>query len=390
MDFVPGQIIDVQVARINRFGLGVAEVDGVGLRIPHVLAGETVRARVGKGRKGIFEAEVAEVLAAAPGRRAAPCPVYGRCGGCDLQHMEYAAQLALKTAWVREACAGLAAGVIHPVAPSPREFGYRSRVTLHRSKAGIGYHRRGSHEIVPIKTCPLATPALNQKIAAAGLPISPEVPIPIHAPEPMREASLPPGGMPFELREDMGATFTQANALLNPELIRIVAHAARWRKSQNILELYAGSGNFSFALASICRNLTAVEGDAVAHAAAQARKKRLVDDGANASAHRIRFHRAEVRDFVFELIQAKERLDTIVCDPPREGLGDLATRLLELGAGRIVLISCELESFVRDAKALLGNGYRLDEITPLDMFPQTRHAEIVGKFLAGSFGFASG
>lgn len=377
MDLVPAQTIDVQVTRINRFGLGVARANGMSLRIPGVLASERVKVRILRGHKGIFAAEVAAVLAAAPGRRAAPCPVYGRCGGCDLQHMDYATQLALKADWVREACVGLAGGVIHPVVPSPNEFDYRNRVTLHRSKAGIGYHRRGSHEIVPITSCPLASPALNKKIAAAS-ELGNTAPANHAGRQRGRIPLLPSEDTPFELREDAGATFTQANALLNPELTRIVAHAARWRKSQNILELYAGSGNFSFTLAEIAHTVTAVEGNATAHMEAQARKKSSPHES---TAQRVSFRHAEVRGFIFELIQAHEHFDTIVCDPPREGLGDLATRLVELGAGRIVLISCELESFVRDARALMSKGYRLDEITPLDMFPQTQHVEIVGKLV---------
>jgi tRNA/tmRNA/rRNA uracil-C5-methylase (TrmA/RlmC/RlmD family) len=354
MGLTPGQIIDVRIARINRFGLGVAEAAGVALRVPGGLTDELVQVRVGRVRKGMCEVEIIKILDASTERRAAPCPVYGMCGGCDLQHMEYNAQLTLKMQWVREACTGLAAGVIHDIAPSPQEFGYRGRVTLHGDGKLIGYHRRGAQEIVPITACPLATAALNAKIAV----------------------TVPFSGT-LELREAAGAGFVQPNALLNPELIRVVKTAAAGRKSQSILELYAGSGNLSFALAEVARTVLAIEGNASAHAEALAGKK-LRDTPV---ARHIRFQHGEVSDAIFQLIQARESFDTIVADPPREGLGTLAGRLHLLSAERIVLISCELESFVRDAKALLAKDYRLDAVTPLDMFPQTRHVEIVGKFL---------
>ncbi len=277
------------------------------------------------------------------------CPVFGVCGGCDLQDKPYAEQLKLKQSWVVKALQGLDCRVA-PIIASPKAFGYRSRVTLHRQGEAIGFYKRASHDVVAISHCPLASDAVNLKLSRVT-------------------AQDFSGAATLELRDDNGAGFTQVNAEQNQNLIKTVTGFVGAGKRLKILELYAGGGNLSFALAKDHGSVLAIEGDAAAITCARRTKTKNIS-----------FLHSPVHDAVFDLGQKLENFDIVVCDPPREGLTKTAALLPRFKASRIVYVSCEVNSFVKDARVLIERGYVLKEVVPLDMFPQTRHVEVVGLF----------
>lgn len=286
---------------------------------------------------------------------AAPCPHFGDCGGCDLQDLPYASQLELKQTRIKKLFAAWPQAV-SDIVPSPHPYGYRNRITVHRQGQKIGFHRRGTNDVVAVSHCPIADDAVNAQLAA------------------LTPKDVPNGGT-LELRSDNNAAFAQANTALNETLIKTVVAIASLKKSEAVLELYAGAGNFTFALAATCRLVMAVEGSAAAVKAGES-------DRIRRGIKNVRFTTADVFTETARLIEAYETCDVIVCDPPREGLRDTARAITKLAAKRIVYVSCEPSALLRDAKTLETKGYALTRIVPFDMFPQTRHVELVALFTA--------
>ena len=281
------------------------------------------------------------------------CQHYGVCGGCDLQHWSYARQLAFKEERVRKIFERFVGVIFHPIVPSPHEYAYRNRVTLHSDGSKFGFYQKKTHDLIAIQDCAIASATVNQKMTA--LP------------------SLPPGD--FEVREDDLATaFIQVNTAQNANLQNRVVAAARAQKSQRVLELYAGAGNLSFPLSAVCRELIAIEGNPVAVQAAQKRKSAQ-------KCSKLKFLCSDVFTAVHKLVSDYEKFDTIVCDPPREGLRGVAGLLPKLGAEKIVMVSCEPHTLARDATVLQRKGFCMTEVTALDMFPQTHHVEVVALFV---------
>ncbi len=169
------QTIHTTIEKIIAGGLGLGRLpDGQTLFVPCVLPGETVRVRLVRHRKQYSEARLLEVVTPAVERREPPCPCFGTCGGCDLQHADYAAQLRIKEIILRELLdrGGISgAGEAFPltVAASPEEFGYRQRIRLQVAAGGrLGFYRPHSHEVVAITSCPLAAPGINGVVAGLG------------------------------------------------------------------------------------------------------------------------------------------------------------------------------------------------------------------------------
>ena len=184
--------------------------------VPFTLPGERVRARVFRNHKNFSEADLVEVLTPSPSRVAARCPLFGRCGGCQYQHLAYAEQLAWKQRQVAELLEHMA-GVEFPVAPVialAAEFGYRSKITPHfnvpregRPMLAIGFLRQGTRfDIVDVPRCPIATTA-DQRAAHRRARRRP-------APAPRVPTAR---GATLLLRDASGAVTTDYDAVITEE-----------------------------------------------------------------------------------------------------------------------------------------------------------------------------
>lgn len=282
------------------------------------------------------------------------CEYFGICGGCDLQNLSYPHQLKFKSESVRCLFANFGDVEISEIIPSPKEYFYRNRVTLHHDGKKFGFYRGRTHEVVGIKKCVIASDVVNQKISELGNDV-------------LRGPQI------FEIREDDASIFLQVNSSQNKNLVETVLSFCRGKKSQKILELYCGAGNLTFSLAEICHKITAVDLDEKAVALAEHKRQELKNK-------KINFVQGDVVDFVFKMSQDLQSVDTIICDPPRAGLKSAVNSIGQLGAERIIYVSCNPESFLRDARILQNKNYQLKKLVPLDMFPQTDHVELVGLF----------
>lgn len=355
MDTMPDTLL-LPIERVNAYGLGVAVHAGVKYYVAGTLAGEEVEAKPLRKQGGGWNCELVRVVKASPERVSPVCGVFGICGGCDLQHASYAHQLELKEAWVREIFSRFAAVRVLKIAASAREWRYRNRVTLHHDGRAVGFRKKASHDVVAVSDCPIASEAINAQLV--NLP-----------------AQILAGPDTVELREDgLRGAFAQVNTLQNQTLLDAVARFARGKKSQKILELYSGAGNLTFTLAALAKEVTAVEGDAQAVRRAEAR--RIAQKIKN-----VNFICGQAFERVYELAEKCREFETIVCDPPREGLRDVVKLLPRFGAVKVVYVSCEPHALAREASILESKGYVLKTLAPIDMFPQTRHVEVVAEFI---------
>lgn len=449
---VPQENPLVHIEKLVHGGRGLGRLgSGKVVLVAGALPGERVRIAVQQEARGHAEAVVREIVAAAAERVRPACPHYPNCGGCDLQHAAYAAQLRLKTGIVQESLQR--AGVTPPaetgVLASPLPYGYRSRLRLHLSRQGLGFYRRQSNTLVPVNRCLLASegintalakiaadpdfihllvqvvteveldecpqtgrvflvlatkkalmPALRERLARCAaqarfvdclctaqgqilFPFSTAEALPTLCqpfrlgPEPRDalsgEASrqhsprLPLAGLAYALRWQAGSFF-QANARHNANLVVLALTAAAQPK--RALDLFCGAGNFSIPLALNGAEVLGVESSpAGIHWA----RRNAVANGLDA--RKASFIMADAGRALDRLVRAGRRFDLVLLDPPRQGLGRAAAHVPKLLPKRIVSISCDPATHARDLQIMCAAGCRLEQLTVMDMFPQTHHIE---------------
>jgi 23S rRNA (uracil1939-C5)-methyltransferase len=406
-------------------GSFLARVDGKAIFVPLTLPGEQARIRIVEDRekRGYAKAEVEQLLSTAPERIVPRCPHFGPCGGCNYQHTGYAHQLDMKRAILRETLERAGVTVPEEIAIlSAQPWEYRNRIRVGFDVDGNpGYRARRSHDLVPIRECPIAAPLLVRAAMTAGEALA-RVPLNLRPHEALlfcdgeesallatffvkepaqlrldsiamslREripqlhgAELAVGGRPGHparslaqwgspsltyrtqaagYRVDHGAFFQVNRWLLCPLVDRVIAGhngALAW-------DLFAGVGLFARQLAARFGQVRAVES---AGASTLALTANLAGTGGEGVA-------MPVLDFLCSRTH-KERPDLIIVDPPRTGLGEEINRLLgEIAAPALVYVSCDPATLARDLRTLLASGYALESIALADLFPQTFHLETI-------------
>jgi len=386
----------VTVEKLVYGGDGLARLDGRVVLAPFVLPGERIRVRAEREKPGLIHAGTVKILEPSASRVAAPCPVFGRCGGCHYQHAPYAGQLAAKRVILEEELRRL--GKIAPpeeiavIAGEP--WGYRNRVQLRVEKGRLGYLEMRSHKMCAIAQCPIASPKLNQAIDVLNRMVhdakwprmvrslelfTDEAGVQLNLIETDRPVArrffewcgenipgLVDGALDYngEYRVSRGSFFQVNRFLLN----RLVEAAVEGAEGDSAFDLYAGVGLFAPALARNFRRVTAVESGSGA----------VRDLRFNAERAGLANVRAEART-VEEFLQEQERpADFVLLDPPRAGLGKMVVRrLVELQPRQVALVACDPATLARDLAALLAGGYRLVRMAMVDLFPQSYHLEAV-------------
>ena len=427
----------LEVSGLSHDGRGVARRDGKTVFIAGALPGEQVRARVTRGKARFEEARLLELLRASPERRTPPCPHFGRCGGCTLQHLSPGAQLAAQQqqlASAFERIAGLRpAHWLEPVASE--SFGYRARARLAVAwdpatrRAALGFRRGASRAVEALDACPVLAPEASALIAPLGALIAT-----LDAPGRVRELWLATGepGLALgvacapapdaadrarleafaaahgtvlhvgRLPGDGGAPhwseggpalryaaaaggpvlefqpwdFTQANRSVNRALIARVLEELAPGPGDRVLDLFCGLGNFTLPLAGRATRVTGVEGDAALLERARHNARANGLDNAE-------FVAADLAVAPAGAAWARGRYDLVLLDPPRSGAAALLPALAKLGARRIAYVSCDAATLARDAGMLCARGaWSLHRAGVFAMFPQTAHFESLAIFEA--------
>ncbi len=389
---------EVTVEKLVYGGDGLARLEGRVVFAPFVLPGERIRALAEQEKPGMVRARTLAVLSPAADRVAAPCPYFARCGGCHYQHAPYEYQLRAKAAILAEELRRL--GKIEPPGEigivSADPFGYRNRAQLHIEDRRLGYREARSHKLCAIEECPVASPKLNEVIRALNAMVrDPRWPPFVRSREiftaerqvqlnvlerdrPVgrrffdwcaeRIPGLVTGALDYEDRFRVSAgSFFQVNRFL---LDRLVETATGGAEGETALDLYAGVGLFSLALARRFCEVTAVDSNAAA-------ARDLQFNAERAAAGNVRVERRTSADFLEELERAP---DFALLDPPRAGLGQaVVRRLAELRPPCLTIVACDPATLARDLAGLSAAGFRLGQMTMVDLFPQTFHLETVAR-----------
>jgi tRNA/tmRNA/rRNA uracil-C5-methylase (TrmA/RlmC/RlmD family) len=407
--------IEVIIDGFAHGGEGVGRIDGKVVLVAGALPGERVRVTVVEDHPRWSRAHLDEVLVASADRVTPPCPIATECGGCDLQHVDPAAARALKTRVVREQLARLGGlgDIAHMLVEDCRavgpDLGYRNHVQLHVAPDGqLGFHRAGSHEVVPVAHCPVASDEVNGLLAVFG-PDAGATELAVRAIGDARTAIVTPGqgavdlpgsvptlalrqadGAPVVVRGEARSTVTVAGIALEvpidaffqvnmggaEALVQLVRESAGEVAHRDVWDLYAGVGLLSLPLAADGAHVLAVESFPSA-AAALGRSAEALELEVKVLSERVErvTHRAAEGD------RTLETPEIVIADPPRAGLGRrVIADLGRLAPARIVLVACDVASFSRDARDLADAGFRLTRAVPLDLFPMTHHVEIVATF----------
>jgi tRNA/tmRNA/rRNA uracil-C5-methylase (TrmA/RlmC/RlmD family) len=409
-------VTEVLIDGFAHGGEGVGRIDGKVVLVAGALPGERVRVTVTEDHPRWSRAHLMDVLIPSPDRVVPPCPVAEDCGGCDLQHVAPTAARQLKTRVVREQLARLggfgdaAAALVEDCRAVGPDLGYRNHVQLHADADGrLGFHRSGSHEVVAIDRCPVANDDVNAALAVFGAdsgakelalralggpftaivtPGDGAVSLPADVPTlALRQAD----GKPVVVRGEGAAVVTVAGVTLHvpldaffqvnstgaEALVAEVRAAAGEVAHRDVWDLYAGVGLFSLPLAADGAHVLAVESVASAAAA--------LDRAAKDQEFDVRVLTERVEHVTRRVAGGDRSLDppeVVVVDPPRAGLGrHVIADLGRLAPSRLVLVSCDVASFARDARDLRSQGLRLVRAVPLDLFPMTHHVEIVSTFV---------
>ncbi|SHF63295.1 23S rRNA m(5)U-1939 methyltransferase [Modicisalibacter ilicicola DSM 19980] len=425
---------ELTILRLAHDGRGIArDASGKTVFVAQALPGERVRVAIHRSRKRFDEAHLRELLVPSAERISPPCPHYAQCGGCDLQHLALQAQREHKREVLIDQLARQ--GVSLEVSPrllGGEAFDYRRRARLGvkvdaKGEVHLGFRARGSRHLVDIRDCPILVPELaglltplrecldalqaprqvghiellagDEAVAVVVRQLRAD---PVDArrwrqwadthrlslaflrgreqPElqwvgkvPRLSYTLKSGQRHLELEFAPG-DFLQVNAEANQSL---VATALDWlapASGDRVLDLFAGTGNFTLALAPHVARVISVEGSTTM-------VKRLQDNARRNGLKNIESHTGDLN----QPPSLEPLPDIVVLDPPRGGAEATCRALATSRVARILYVSCDPATLARDAAHLVQAGYRITRAAVVDMFVQTAHLEAALLFERESF-----
>ena len=383
----PGQRLRVTVEEMGPLGEAVAHHDGKRVIVFGAIPGEEVVAEVIRERRRYVAARVVEVVRPSPQRVEAPCPYFGPCSGCQWQHIQYQHQLDMKRDIVVDALdrvGGLSGVPVMPTIAAREPYGYRNHARFTVGPQGtLGFVNRETRQFVPIDACLLMHPRINEALGTlqgrceettqlsvrygvntGGLLIQPV----------LRNPDIPLESGQKHLCEKVGSrsfrvaasSFFQVNTRQAQQVAELVVERLQLTGKELVVDAYAGVGTFAAFLAPRARKVVAIEESASAVQDAQVNLEGIP----NAELWQEKAEEA--------LARLDKAPDAVILDPPRTGCHRRALEALNrLAPQRIVYVSCDPETQARDLRLLCDGPFQLQEVQPVDMFPQTHLVESV-------------
>ncbi|MCB1114640.1 MAG: 23S rRNA (uracil(1939)-C(5))-methyltransferase RlmD [Chlamydiia bacterium] len=418
MTLTIGDKLKLDVIRLGIHGEGVAHYGGLVCFIPGALTGEAVLAEVIEVKKSYASLKLLKILTPSIDRVDPPCPLFGTCGGCQVQHLSYKAQLEMKRSRVIDAFQriGKLQVEVDACQSSPKELHYRNKIQMPSKGGKLGLFRMGSNDWVEVDKClihcdlgemvlrairPIEIPDLRYLVLKTAIKTNEVLVVPVVR-RPLSKSiaekiyrSLPEiKGVVQNLNPDAGntilsrnfetlagrgtiterildlefhvspASFFQVNPAQAEALYSTALDRAQLKGDEVVLDAFCGVGTLALIFAKHAKEIIGVE--IVAEAIKDAKANAINNGIINAQ-----FYHAPAEKF----IQKLSAVDVVLLNPPRKGC-DLSViqKLLELKPKKIIYVSCDPATLARDS-ALLSGTYRIDSVTPFDMFPQTAHVE---------------
>lgn len=388
----------VEIVRLDDLGRGVAYVDGKITFVPKTIPGDIVRINITKEKKKFNEAECLELIASSPSRIAAPCPYFAKCGGCQLQSLEYDKTIQYKKEKIDNILRKNK--IVHEVEmiDNPKPYNYRNKISLKVIDGKIGYYLSGSHELIEVLACRIANLAINTCLSFVKtfniingevvircnqneeilLVINSNDKLDIDVDKLKKHIKLVGiiinnkvyygesylferiNNCLFKISYD---SFFQVNPYVASKLFQIVKDNIR--ANDKVLDLYCGVGTLSLMAGEKAKSVVGIEivPNAILNAIFNAQINGL---------NNVKFLLNDVKDAINKITLDFTK---VIVDPPRSGLTkDIIEVLLKIKPESIIYVSCDPQTLVRDYKLLMG-GYVLEKAYALDMFSYTYHVE---------------
>ena len=357
-DHPSSRIVDLKIRDIAFGGKGVGRDNSKAIFVPFTIEGELVTAKIVREKKQFAESELVDVRERSPDRVQPPCPYFGRCGGCAYQHIDYEHQLAIKWRQVRDILqriGKLKEVPMRPIIPSPEPYEYRNRITVHALDGVVGFFRRDSNRLIDIARCSISRDEVNRALME------------------LRAQHVRDGH--YTLRASSGPrVFSQTNDAVANALHHLINQLIP-ADQELLIDAYCGAGFFAKGLLDKFVRIIGIDWDKFAIAAAQ--------EHATAKETYI------AGDIDIELGRALQKTallkTTVIVDPPATGLSaNVRKTLLGLAPATLIYVSCNPATLARDLSDL-QEKFRIESVTPLDMFPQTAEIEVAVHLQATSF-----
>jgi 23S rRNA (uracil1939-C5)-methyltransferase len=409
------ETIVFQTTAMAHGGDALGRHEGKVIFVPYALPDETVRVKIVEDKGHYAFARLVEVVEPSPDRVEPPCPYFGPegCGGCQWQHIDYRAQAQIKADVVADQLARIGRieePPVHPTLAAPSAWAYRNHVQFHPAPGGgLGFQKALSQEVIAVDHCKVLHPLLADLYQILDMDLDGLVRLVLRAGTVTGDRMIA-----FEMEEDKppaletdepvscvmllsegghanligrnyitevvaghtyrvsASSFFQVNTPQAKRLVRLALDKLSLEGNEVVLDAYCGVGLFTTHLAEQSGLVIAMEESPSA-----------VDDLLE---NTVDFDNVEVVEGAVEdaLPAIGAQIDAVVLNPPRAGLERAVVEaLLDRRPARLVYVSCDPATLARDAKQLTQSGYRLVEVQPVDMFPQTYHVESVSLFVSG-------
>jgi len=424
----------IEIEKLAFGGSGFGHIDGKACFVPMTAPGDIAEVNITKDKKSFSVGELFLLEHSSEKRVIPSCKVFGLCGGCNWQHIDYAEQCREKEQILREILwrsARIGEDKIKPIVPSDNPFYYRNRVQLKVNltdgKLSLGFYKSGSHYVIDIQEgCCIAREEINLAIPEIRTLI-------LNSPEPDKipqvdiavsfngdvtalfhyigqQADLMESyllnqekllsnikslyiqtGRKETLRKICGNdylnyqlnlndrvfqfdytvdSFSQVNFKQNQEMVRLVYNLCLSLKPKKVLDLYCGNGNFSIPLANIADEIRGIESFDKSIMLA---KRNADKDGISNAVYLCE----DAVKGIKTLVKTEGEFDLVILDPPRTGASELIKHINLVKPEKIIYISCDPPTLGRDLSMLIKSGFAVSYIQPFDMFPHTYHIETV-------------
>lgn len=411
----------VEISAVSSDGNGVGHIDGFAVFVPRTAVGDTVRVAAKKVKPRFAVCEPLEIISPSADRIESDCGVFERCGGCQLRHMSYEAELLAKRAAVESAMqriGGFKGFELDGITGMDTPKRYRNKMIFHVSPSAHGFYAAKSHDIVPIDDCKIGIEEnskildaisgyrgfINQVFIRKAFSTG-EIMVVLSADKPIRNenelveklreingmSSIIADingrkttlwgrerieeilcGIKFEISAD---SFFQVNPVQTEKLYNKALEFASLTGSETVMDVYCGAGTISLCAAKSAKKVIGVE--IVQRAVEDARKNAVINGIENA-----KFYADSAENIVPKLIDGGSLPDVVILDPPRAGSDERTLgAIVKASPKRIVYVSCNPATLARDAKFLAERGYTPERAHAFDLFPRTMHIETVCKFI---------
>ena len=402
----------VDIENLDHQGRGIGRLNGKIVFIEQALVGEKVKIKVTLEKSKFYEGKIIEIIEKSPNRIESKCPYFKECGGCDLLHMPYEKQLEFKQNKVKNILTKYADiqkidEILKPIIKSNDIFNYRNKV-IFQVQENIGFYKRKSYELIAVENCLLITKNMNEilKLVKQNLSLSNvdkllikdmgncQVMLTIYLHKlinldeflekmqnKIASINIFIKNKPYKtiggsniivklLNCDFlvsPTSFFQINLGQTVKLYEIIAEYCDLKQSDQVLDLYCGTGTIGIYLSKYCKNVLGIEINE--EAIEDAKKNKDMNNIKNIS-----FIAGDTKEVIKKI---NFHPNVIVVDPPRAGLDNsVINDILKINAERLIYVSCDPITLARDL-SILKNNYNVIEITPVDMFPNTYHVECV-------------